>query len=270
MDRKEFHKLYNIIGYHWIFQYIWCKYLGHKTMKHRYLSVLVVGIFSISGLKAQDKSNLVKLNLLPLSVGNIAIEYERLIQDRISLNGTLSLRPKSGLPFRSLWDTAVDDEYDILGAAKFGAFSFAPEVRFYLGHKDQFRGFYIAPFVKYANYSLTTKLSVDQSGYQKEVPISGDLDAFTAGVAIGSQWRLGNDIYLDWRIIGPNYGFNKGTFDGKTPLNEDEQHEVQKQLDDFDIDVLQLKKEVNAEGVTITTKGPFAGIRSALSVGYRF
>jgi len=239
-------------------------------MKHYYLVTLIIGILAMSGLKAQENTNLIKLNILPLAVGNVAFEYEKAIQQRVSLNATLSLRPKSGLPFRSIWESAIDDPSDILGGAKFGAFSFTPEIRFYLGNNVAFRGFYFAPFVKYARYSLSTILSVEEPDYQKEVPISGALNALTAGLAIGSQWRLGEHIYLDWRIIGPNYGFNNGTFEGKTQLNTDEQEELRKQLEDFDIDVLDLKKEVDSEGVTLKTKGPFAGIRTALSLGYRF
>jgi len=245
-------------------------YFTTSTMNLHYLTTLVIGLLAITGLKAQKSSNLIKLNLLPLSVGNLAFEYEKTIQEHISLNGTLSLRPKSGLPFRSIWESGVDDTYNILGEAKLAAFSFTPELRFYLRNKEAFKGFYIAPFIKYSNYHLSTILSVDQSDYQKEVPISGSLNALTVGVAIGSQWRLGDAIYLDWRIIGPNYGFNKGTFEGKMQLSAEEQREVRKQLDNFDIDVLALKKEVSAEGVTIKTKGPFAGLRTALSLGYRF
>lgn len=239
-------------------------------MKPCKLAVLFFGIFAISGLKAQEKPNLIKLNLLPLAVGNVAIEYERPIQERISLNGTLSWWPTSGLPLKSLWDSAIEDEYNILGNARLGAFSLAPEVRFYLGRKGAPRGFYLAPFLKYSNYRLSTTITVDQPEYQRSVTLSGALNAFTVGAAIGSQWRLSEAIYLDWRIIGPNYGFNNGQFDGKTPLNANEQKEIQKQLDDFDIEVLKLKKEVNADGVSIRTTGPFGGFRTALSVGYRF
>lgn len=239
-------------------------------MKYCNLAVLALGILGISGVKAQEKTNLIKLNLLPLSVGNIALEYERSLGEGLSLNGTLSLRPKDQLPFRSWWESAIDDDYNILGDAKLGAFSITPEIRFYIGHNDSFKGFYLAPFVKYSNYTLTTTLTVDEPEYQKKVPISGSLNAFTAGVAIGSQWRLAEDLYLDWRIIGPHYGFNNGTFEGKVELNADEQREIKKQLHDFDVDILRLKKEVDADGVTMTTQGPFAGIRTSLSVGYRF
>lgn len=253
-----------------IFQYLCYLNFGTTTMKLRSLAMLTVGICTISGLKAQEKSNLIKLNLWPLTVGNISLEYERSINEHLSINGTVSYRPDASLPFKSLWESAFDDDNNILGEAKLGAFSITPEVRFYLGNKEALKGFYIAPFVKYANYNIHTKITVDESNYHREVPISGTLNAFTAGVAVGSQWRLGQNIYLDWRIIGPNYGFNHGTFAGKTSLNADEQREVKKQLDEFDSNILNIKKEVNAEGVTISTSGPFAGIRTALSVGYRF
>ncbi|GAA0885947.1 hypothetical protein GCM10009120_45460 [Sphingobacterium siyangense subsp. cladoniae] len=239
-------------------------------MKLHYLAVLTLGICTISGLKAQEKSNLIKLNLWPLSVGNIALEYERSLNEHLSINGTISYRPKANLPFKSLWESAFDDDNNILGEAKLGAFSITPEVRFYISNKEVLKGFYIAPFVKYANYSVQTKITVDESNYHREVPISGTLNAFTAGVAVGNQWKLGENIYLDWRIVGPSYGFNNGKFEGKTPLNTDEQREVKRQLEEFDSNLMKIKKEVNADGVTLSTSGPFAGIRTALSIGYRF
>ena len=185
-------------------------------MKLHYLAMLTLGICTISGLKAQEKSNLIKLNLWPLSVGNIALEYERSLNEHLSINGTISYRPKANLPFKSLWESAFDDDNNILGEAKLVAFSITPEVRFYISNKEVLKGFYIAPFVKYANYSVQTKITVDESNYHREVPISGTLNAFTAGVAVGNQWKLGENIYLDWRIVGPSYGFNNGKFEGKT------------------------------------------------------
>ncbi len=239
-------------------------------MKLHYLAMLTLGICTISGLKAQEKSNLIKLNLWPLSVGNIALEYERSLNEHLSINGTISYRPKANLPFKSLWESAFDDDNNILGEAKLGAFSITSEVRFYISNKEVLKGFYIAPFVKYANYSVQTKITVDESNYHREVPISGTLNAFTAGVAVGNQWKLGENIYLDWRIVGPSYGFNNGKFEGKTPLNTDEQREVKRQLEEFDSNLMKIKKEVNADGVILSTSGPFAGIRTALSIGYRF
>jgi hypothetical protein len=41
-------------------------------------------------------------------------------------------------------------------------------------------------------------------------------------------------------------------------------------VEEFDSNLMKIKKEVNADGVTLSTSGPFAGIRTALSIGYRF
>lgn len=69
-----------------IFQYLCYLNFGTTTMKLRYLAVLTFGICTISGLKAQEKSNLIKLNLWPLAVGNISLEYERPINEHLSIN----------------------------------------------------------------------------------------------------------------------------------------------------------------------------------------
>ncbi|APU97383.1 hypothetical protein BV902_14330 [Sphingobacterium sp. B29] len=67
-------------------------------MKLHYLAMLTLGICTISGLKAQEKSNLIKLNLWSLSVGNIVLEYERSLNEHLSIKGTNSYRPKADLP----------------------------------------------------------------------------------------------------------------------------------------------------------------------------
>lgn len=233
--------------------------------------LLLTGALSLSAVYSQEKTNLVKLNLFPLTAGNLSIEYERPIAKRITVNGTLSWRPQASLPYKSIWESIVEDEEGVLETAKLGAFSMTPEVRFYLGKKDVFKGFYIAPFIKYSHYN--TKLNVsydDEFGVEKNLPIEGGLNALTGGFSVGNQWHLSKNLSLDWRIIGPNYGFSNGKFESKTNLNSIEQQEIREQLGDLDLVIVKTELEVNGDGATLRTKGGFTGIRTALSIGYRF
>src|SRR5690606_37332160 len=133
----------------------------------------------------------------------------------------------------------------------------------------------------YADYAVGVPIPVDLdpptgSGYEKieEVLTKGNLNAFTAGLGLGVQFKIAKNVSLDWRIIGPGYGSGSGTLSG-TPdrdLTADEQQEIREQIDDLD-DVPFIKitsTEVTPQGIAFKTKSPWAGIRTGLSIGYRF
>lgn len=224
-------------------------------------------------LKAQEQPNLVKINVLPLVAGNLSLEYERPIAPKITVNGTLSWRPKTGLPFKSLIKKMVGEETAMFDGAKLGAFSLTPEIRFYMKDKGNFKGFYIAPYIKYSSYSLSLDLPIEELNDQVTgvIPASGHLNAFTFGFAIGSQWKLSDAVYLDWRILGPGYGFSNGKIIGRKDLSPNEQAVLRDEISGIeDVPVMKLTYDVDENGVTINSKGPFAGIRTALSIGYRF
>ena len=231
---------------------------------------------------AQENPNLVKLNLFPLTTGTVSVEYERALTQKFTLGAMFSYRSSnSKLPFASTVNSFVDDSdvKNILEKTTLGATSFAVEGRFYTGANGAFRGFYLAPYIKYANYAVGTPIPVDvepPAGYEdiKEVLAKGNINAITAGLGIGIQFRLTDNVALDWRIIGPGYGTGSGTLKG-TPdrdLTPDEQQEVRDQIDDLeDIPFVKIQsKEVSAKGIEFKTKSPWAGIRTALSIGYRF
>lgn len=92
----------------------------------------------------------------------------------------------------------------------------------------------------------------------------------SGGLAFGAQWRLANNFYLDWMIMGPHFGSAKGTLEGKRALNPDEQTTIKKALGDLDIPVVDLEYEVNDNGAKLKLDGPWAGIRAVIGVGYRF
>ncbi|TDQ80242.1 uncharacterized protein DUF3575 [Sphingobacterium yanglingense] len=234
-----------------------------------------------------EPKNMVKLNVLPLISGKFAFEYERMIKDRITVGGAVSFRPSKGLPFLSTVRDIVDNDdlNEFLDGFKSGNFSITPEARFYTSKRGPFRGFYVAPYLKYTNYSLRAPLNYDlelTAGGQtfKEsgsIPVKGSLNAYTAGFSIGFNFRLTDNLNLDWRLIGPGYGFAKGSLGGQKKLTADEQEQIRKELDDIkdalsDLPVsVKMKYEVHGEGVDVkVSNSPWAGIRSGLSVGYRF
>lgn len=216
--------------------------------------------------------NAVKFNLIPLVTRTISLEYERAVAQKITLNATVAFTPKGDLPFKSQFEDNLDD-INIINATKFGSFAAALEGRFYLGRKGAMRGFYIAPFAKYSDYNVQTSISFVESSTKvtEYVPISGSISTMTFGFSLGVQWQLAKRITLDWRIIGPNYGFSSGTLEGKKELSADDQKVVLGHMNDFnDIPFMKFKNEVNSQGAKSTISGPWAGIRTGLSIGFKF
>jgi len=262
-------------------------------------NILLVSIiaFSIFGVKAQEITetekaseypNFIKLNLLSIAGGKISVEYERVLSKRIAAAIAVNLRPEHGLPFKSSIMDLVDDTEinSLLDGMKSSSTAITPEIKFYLSKKGYGRGFYLAPYVKYAkfNYSApyTYDVSIERQGqllYDREetIGLKGDLSTVTAGISAGVNFKLTNHFFLDWRIIGPGYGTSKGNLAGKMALNADEQAGLSDQLGNLkeslnDLPVkFEIDYKVHENGADITlNKSPWANIRSGLSIAYKF
>lgn len=218
-----------------------------------------------------ENKNMVKLNLLALTAGNISLQYERLITPKTTVGATVNMMPSKGLPFSSSVESFVDDQTTSaqLKQISISSFSVTPEIRFYLG-KEGYKGFYIAPFVRYGKYNVDLPVNYDYEGKEENIMVDGEIKAFSGGFAIGAQWRVYKDFYLDWMIMGPHFGSAKGTLEGKRALNQSEQDAIRKSLSDLDIPVVDFDYEVNDSGAKAKLDGPWAGIRASIGIGYRF
>jgi hypothetical protein len=215
--------------------------------------------------------NLVKLNLLSLPLRNISLGYERQIAPKVTAGLGFRVMPKGGLPLRSTISNLIDDpETDRqLDDLEIGNVAFTPEVRFYMG-KEVMRGFYLAPFARISSYNVDMPLEFDVNGTTQVMPLSGKLNTFTGGLQIGAQWRLGGKMYLDWWILGPQYGSANGAIDGKKTLNAQEQQELRDELQDLEVPFAETTTTVNGSGARLDIKGPWAGLRAGLCLGVRF
>lgn len=249
-----------------------------------FLAILLCACVGAVHAQSSHGKNLVKLNALTLLGGKISAEYEYLIRDKMSIGAAVSIRPQNTMPFGSTLKNVIDGE-DLdkwIDNFKSSNFSITPEVRFYTSGKRDFRGFYVAPYVKYATYGIQTpidyELSIHVGGAdytyeERDIPVSGRVNTFTAGVSIGVNFRLSEKFYLDWRMVGPGYGFSKGDLSGRRNLSAEEQEAVGEGLDELkeDLpDIVKMEHEVTSEGAFVDVKGPWAAIRSGLSISYRF
>lgn len=210
-----------------------------------------------------DRKNIVKLNLPNLAFGNITLNYERILSPRnTAVLNVGYIRPQSLSSF------IADDSWS---EDKFSGITATAEYRFYSKKKGAPRGFYYAPYLRYANYKLDYRGAIDEN----DTNVAGKVSAIGLGAQIGVQWLIKDRISIDWGILGlavQRYNFSS-TF---TAANTDEAinfkevlDELQQQVDDSP---LKNKLEFETGDDFLKTKMPFlfGGARAYFTLGYSF
>ncbi|MCC8407423.1 DUF3575 domain-containing protein [Mucilaginibacter sp. UR6-1] len=231
--------------------------------------------FICSTLQAQttdyDGDNYLKLNVPALLLKNISLQYERPVGQKTSVALGIRYAPTSSLPFKQAFKNIIDDDEvsKQIDGFRTGNFVVEPEFRYYTGEQAG-RGFYIAPYVRYAHYTAELPFKYDYNGTEKVFPFSGSLNAFSGGVMIGSQFKISQLVYLDWWIIGGSYGHSSGRVDGRAPLDENEQQALRDELEEFKNGFIKTDYKVDQNGATIDLDGKWITARLGLALGIRF
>lgn len=254
------------------------RYYTHQSINnmktiHIALFFLCIGFTASAQEEEQaDGKNIVKLNLPALAFKNISVQYERAIAPKFTAALTARFMPKGKLPFKSTISKYGDDaELDRqLANTEVGNFAFMPEIRWYVGKKGAFRGFYLGAFANLARFDASLRYEFEDGGVTKYIPLSGDVNTITGGLMIGAQWKLSRSVYLDWWILGPNYGRSNGDLAGKYTLTQSEQQSLRDALNDLEIPLTDFNFDVDGNGARLDFKGPWGGIRSGLCIGFRF
>ncbi len=165
-----------------------------------------------SSSSSAEAQNLIKINPLSLFTKTGAFSYERVLSDNMSLQ----LGFQYTLPRKA---TVLGT--DILGPdGRFNRFAIAPELRFFpSGHAPT--GFYLAPFVRYVNFSVKGDISKDVNGDGQAETVSGKLtqNTYSFGGVLGGQWLFGEHVSLE-AYIGPYVSF--GSLNVSQNLTEDD------------------------------------------------
>lgn len=226
----------------------------------------------------EKKKNFIKLNLTAIILKNYSLQYERVLSKPVSLAIAFRTMPSSSLPFKNLIVKEIGNDDDDLKRTienlTMSNFAITPEVRFYLSRKGYGNGFYIAPFYRYAHFTLSTLPFTYENilGEEKSINLNGKFSSHTGGFLIGVQKNLGKLICLDLWIFGPHFGAGKGDFTGtpSQPLTLEEQNDLRRQLDELDIPLTKKTVDVTATHARLTLHGPWAGLRSGISLGITF
>ncbi|MDZ4716008.1 MAG: DUF3575 domain-containing protein [Cytophagales bacterium] len=132
--------------------------------------------FMFSGASAQEKSNVLKINILSPIVRTLNVQYEK----KISADGSLQL---------GFFYTGFST-----GGTSFSGFGITPEYRFYLSDTEAPQGIYIAPYLRYQSFDLTEDMSASK----------GAFTSFGGGLILGKQFIFKEKVVLDL-FIGPSY-----------------------------------------------------------------
>ena len=218
---------------------------------------------------ADDKMNIVKTNVTAYAFRNVNLTYERIINQKFSVAIGFGSMGKGSVPFSKSY--IKDTE---LSNVEVSLTNFTIEPRIYLG-KGYGHGFYLAPYYRYSSFNADNIVLTGNYG-MGDVPlkISGKASGNSAGLMVGAQWFLGktDNWVLDFWMAGGHYGKGNGDFRGTSnrTLSPAEQQELKKKIDGLDIPFVKYTSTTDANGANILVDGPWAGVRSGLSVGYRF
>jgi hypothetical protein len=227
-------------------------------------------------IKSKPPLNFIKINITALALNNYSLQYERALTRKISFAVTLRIMPYSGVPLKSSLLKTVngdDNTKQTIEDFRLSNTAITPEFRFYLSRRGYGRGFYIAPFYRYAIFK-TNDIDIfynDSSGAQNTIKLSGKLTSNTGGLLFGIQYPLGRHIILDLQLLGPHFGAAKGEFNGRsaTPLTNDEQSSIRNSLD-LGIPLINTTTSTTANGASLKLNGSWGGIRSGICLGVRF
>jgi len=233
-------------------------------------------VTTVSNNSEHIKRNILKWNLSSLVFKNYHFTYERGLSKHISASISYRYMPKGTVPFESQLTNVINSNDINFSKFQMGNNALTPQINFYLG-KGNLKGFYLAPFGRFATFDVSAPITyttvVSGQNVKTTADFSGSIKSSSGGLLMGIQANLSKSIVLDFWLIGAHYGTSKGdlVFVAPQPLSAQEQASLQQSLNNISADPFKFTTTVNANGATIKTDGPWAGVRGlGLGIGFRF
>jgi len=191
--------------------------------------------------------------------------------------GNKSLSLLVSIPRPTTAPGLIGDKFDLdnqtsTSVNKYTSFGAVLEHRFYLGENAP-RGFYLAPYSRYNNFSL--ERSTQESGSTYTTSIKGAIGGFGFGGAAGVQFRIGDFLTLDATLAGLDLKWMKGTFTYKTDNPEADltafRDQVQETVGDIPFIGSKLTAAIDGNAIKVRTPGMLVpGYRFNLTINYAF
>ena len=233
-------------------------------------TILLVLSSFLSCLQSTAQDNAVKLDVFNSIIGNYSLGYERVLNEKQSINLYVAFMPEKNLfPFGSnAFDLSADPDL----TDRISGFSVSPEYRFYFGQdvRKSPRGFYVAPYFRISDYKL--KLNDSYQGHNTLV----DCSLFTTGVGaqLGAHWVFNDWFSLDWQF----FGLGVDRHDLKLDYSSKEEGvdyngygaSVKKNNDDIPFFGSKITTEYGDDYVKSHAKIIFPGVRGRVTLGIAF
>jgi hypothetical protein len=171
----------------------------------------------------------------------------------------------------------VANKLDLGGAASattnsFSSFGAILEHRFYLG-ENALRGFYLAPYGRFNNFSVDrTTLNAEN---QYKTSVKGTIGGLGLGAAAGVQMRLGDFLTLDATFVGLDVKWLRGSLTYSTDNPENDlaafRDKVQQTVGEVPFVGSKLAANVEGNAVKVRAPGlPMPAYRFNLSLNFVF
>lgn len=237
--------------------------------------IFTVFIFSLLSSTSFAQQNNIKFTPGKLILGGVSLTYERVINPNMTVSlGTNIKLPRDLSKGEGLTDFSTENSTVEFGHLR--GFTLTPEFRYYTGQqKEAPHGFYLAPFLRYLNYSVDPSLvyTHPETGAMSNINSKIRMTGIGGGFSVGHQWVISDAITIDWYFglgIAPSTIKFNGEVDGQ--LQEDLQafvDEVNVELDDIPF----YNFSIDPAGTSIDGKigvVPWVIVRGGLSIGYYF
>ena len=222
--------------------------------------------------QVKEGKNMVKLNLSAIVLKGINVQYERKISHRATIALGYGKIPTSSIAFHSIISSFINSPNVKVDDYLLGSSVITPEIRFYYGKGGAFHGFYLSVYGRIGNFNLEGPIHYSASNNADRLALfNGTLKTYTAGIMVGSSFKLSQKLYLDWWILGGGVGAEKGDFNAATKLSDSDRMALQSTLDNLDIPFATVDAQVTKDGATVKTTGNIAGLRGlGINLGFRF
>jgi hypothetical protein len=233
--------------------------------------------------KGNYPKTVVKMNVSSLLFKNYQFELERSLTRRISalvsyrtMGATpLSQQPalRKGYRLAGEDDGALEDDWGNISASNK---TYTAGFRFYMGSRPGPRGFYAGVYGRYAQFKVDYDYVYETDAKNYLIPVASATKGVGGGVYFGVQWLIAKRVALDWQILGGHWGKLSGSGSSATDLSELTVQDKQSVKDDLESLLPDIggnhyiNADVTNSGVRLKIDGPFAGLRSGISLGISF
>lgn len=244
-------------------------------MKKKLLLILLAYMPLLMFAQTGEK-NIVELNLSSLAFKNIHISYERKIHKKIVAVLGIRYMPETGLPYQNIFENYFNSTNINYGRFQMGNYAITPEVRFFM--QKGMRGFYVAPYFRYAYFNLTIPVeyqtTINSQPVTKDADFAGHIVSYSGGIMLGAQYTIWKKWILDLWIIGGEYGGGNGHLSAniQPPMGIAEQASLQYAINTIDTYPFKLTGKVTSSTTAeMDGSGPWTGLRAfGINIGYRF